>query len=77
MLGRDSTVDVVLNDKNISRRHKSDCEKGGRVYVKDLGSTTGTFVNEIRLCRDKYWPFAGGDTLRLGSREYNVQISLI
>lgn len=77
VLGRDSTVDVVLNDKNISRRHISVCEKGGRVYVKDLGSTNGTFVNEIRLCRDKYWPFAGGDTLRLGSREYNVQISLI
>ena len=77
VLGRDSAVDVVLNDKNISRRHISVCEKGGRVYVKDLGSTNGTFVNEIRLCKDKYWPFAGGDSLRMGSREYNVQISLI
>lgn len=29
VLGRDSTVDVVLNDKNISRRHLSVCEKVG------------------------------------------------
>lgn len=77
VIGRDSFSDVVLNDRNISRKHAVLSEKKGRTYIKDLGSTNGTFVNEIRLCRDKCWPLTDGDMLRIGDRDYTIQISLI
>ncbi len=77
VIGRDSLSDVVLNDRNISRKHAVLSEKKGRTYIKDLGSTNGTYVNEIRLCRDKCWPLTDGDMLRIGDRDYTIQISLI
>ena len=77
VIGRDSLSDVVLNDMNISRKHAVLSEKKGRTYIKDLGSTNGTYVNEIRLCRDKCWPLTDGDMLRIGDRDYTIQISLI
>lgn len=76
-VGRDVTADVVINDRSISRRHAAISEKNGRIYVKDLDSTNGTYVNEICLCKDRYWPLSGGDVLRIGGVEYTVQILLI
>ena len=76
-VGRDVTADVVINDRSISRRHAAISEKNGRIYVKDLDSTNGTYVNEICLCKDRYWPLSGGDVLRIGGVEYTVKILLI
>ena len=45
--------------------------------MKDLSSTNGTYVNEICMCKDRYWPLSGGDVLRIGGVEYTVQILLI
>lgn len=76
-VGRDGSADVVINDRSISRRHAVIGEKNGRIYVKDLSSTNGTYVNEICMCKDRYWPLSGGDVLRIGGVEYTVQILLI
>lgn len=76
VIGREGVADIVLNDRSISRRHAMFSEKNNRIYVKDLGSTNGTFVNEIKLCHDKYWPLSDGDVFRVGGMEYTVQILL-
>jgi HD-GYP domain-containing protein (c-di-GMP phosphodiesterase class II) len=50
-IGRSDTLEVVLNDPSISRRH-AEVEYSERGWVaRDLGSTNGTFVNGVRLGR--------------------------
>lgn len=44
-VGRESTCDVRLDDPHVSRTHAALERRGGTVYVQDLGSSGGTFVN--------------------------------
>jgi len=48
VLGR-ADADVVLNDPEISRQHAAIEVHGGKVVLKDLGSTNGTFVNDVKI----------------------------
>ncbi len=42
-------VDEVVADGNVSRRHLRIVAQGNRLYVEDLNSSNGTFLNEQRL----------------------------
>jgi predicted component of type VI protein secretion system len=44
-VGRELTCDVRLDDPHVSRTHAALERRGGTVYVRDLGSSAGTFVN--------------------------------
>ena len=48
ILGR-GDADVVLNDTEVSRQHAAIEVHSGRVVLKDLGSTNGTFVNDVKV----------------------------
>ncbi|OLD64587.1 MAG: hypothetical protein AUI47_05230 [Acidobacteria bacterium 13_1_40CM_2_68_5] len=48
ILGR-GEADIVLNDTEISRQHACIEIHGSRVVLKDLGSTNGTFVNDVKV----------------------------
>jgi len=46
IIGRSSACDVILSDQiTVSRQHASIELKQGRIYITDLGSMNGTFVN--------------------------------
>jgi hypothetical protein len=45
VVGRGPTSDVRLDDVHVSRTHAALRKRGGRVWVQDLGSSGGTFVN--------------------------------
>jgi hypothetical protein len=49
VIGRGSDCDVVLDDPGASRRHAEIKVDGGRILVRDLGSTNGTVVGGERL----------------------------
>jgi diguanylate cyclase (GGDEF)-like protein len=50
VLGRDPTCDFVLKDDGISRKHVEVRQlTGDRIYVKDLHSTNGVFVDGERV----------------------------
>jgi hypothetical protein len=48
-LGRRAPADIVLADSEISRAHCRLAVRDGELWVRDLGSTNGTFVNGERL----------------------------
>jgi hypothetical protein len=48
-LGRAKEADVVLHDPEVSRRHARFESREGVVYVEDLGSSNGTFLNGRRV----------------------------
>ncbi len=63
LIGRAGSCDIVVPDPSVSRRHAEVAREGGRFYIKDLGSTNGTFVNGRRVSRQL---LADGDLIGLG-----------
>lgn len=49
VVGRDAGSDVVVDAANIASRHAAIENHGDTVYLRDLGSDTGTLVNGIAL----------------------------
>jgi len=45
LVGREPTCDVRFDDMRVSRNHAALQRRGNAVYVADLGSSGGTFVN--------------------------------
>jgi len=48
-LGRDKAMDIVLSDPEVSRRHARFESRDGVVYVDDIKSSNGTFLNGRRV----------------------------
>jgi Protein of unknown function (DUF3662)/FHA domain len=70
VLGRGRDADFHLEDPNVSRRHTVVYWEGGRMYVKDLGSTNGTFVNGRPVTAG---PVRDGDIITIGGSEIIVK----
>jgi sigma-B regulation protein RsbU (phosphoserine phosphatase) len=49
LIGRRSDADIVLNNQHVSRHHAKLVKTEEGYFLQDLGSTHGTFVNEIRV----------------------------
>lgn len=48
LAGRDPDATIFLDDVTVSRRHARFELRGGRLFVTDMGSTNGTYVNGTR-----------------------------
>jgi hypothetical protein len=66
-LGRAAASEVHIDDSYASAAHARVYRRAGRVYIEDLGSTNGTFVNGRQITR----PVAleANDTVRIGDTE--------
>lgn len=72
-LGRSDTADIQLDDEGISRLHASLVVKGQRVILHDLGSTNGTYVNDVRV---KECEVEDGDMIRIGQTVFKYLSAL-
>jgi pSer/pThr/pTyr-binding forkhead associated (FHA) protein len=64
IIGRQSTNDIPLPDRTVSKRHAVVGRVRGQAVVKDLGSRNGTFVNGQKVEKAI---LASGDRLKVGS----------
>jgi DNA-binding NtrC family response regulator len=64
LIGQASSCDVRLTDPRVSRRHASLDVLAGKLRVADLGSTNGTFVNNVSVGEAF---LSGGEHVRLGT----------
>ena len=67
-LGRQADNDVVVDEPPVSRRHSAIVATVNGYYIRDLGSTNGTFLNRRRIFNDEF-PLAHGDLVRMGGSD--------
>ena len=65
-LGRAPGNDVVLNNRLASRRHCVIQKIKDDYFLKDDGSTNGTFLNGTRIPPEKYVRLNAGDKITVG-----------
>jgi hypothetical protein len=71
-IGRGANNDVPLaSDEYASARHARFEPRHDGVWVEDVGSTNGTFVNGIRLTRERR--LTPGDVVRVGESDFRFE----
>ncbi len=68
-IGRSSELDVVLVEDMVSRRHSKITVRGGELFIQDLGSTNGTFVNGEKV---QHARLQEGDRILVGTNIIKV-----
>ena len=75
-LGRVSSNSIKIDNSFISSKHLKIQFTKGKLYVKDLNSTNGTYIDGKKLTADKYYSLEKGQKLILGSEEVVYEISV-
>lgn len=70
VIGRDPSADVHLDDRALSRKHARVERRGAAIWVVDLGSANGTFINGERV--DEAYRLHADDVVGVG--HYRVRI---
>src|SRR5579864_2675841 len=64
LIGRSSDLDMVLVEDMVSRKHARISTQGDQIWIEDLGSTNGTFVNGEKIKRAR---LKEGDRVLIGT----------
>jgi hypothetical protein len=70
-MGRAPSADVPIEDPFASSAHARIFPRGQFMYIEDMGSTNGTYLNGRQLRRPEQLKTA--DTVRIGETEYRYQ----
>lgn len=76
LIGRDPQCQLRPASQSISKQHCVLVIRNQSLYLKDFGSTNGTFVNEIQIEPNIELAIKSGDRVRVGPLDFTVQISL-
>jgi predicted component of type VI protein secretion system len=69
LLGRHPECDIQIDSRKISRRHCCIAQVSDYLVVRDLGSTNGIRINNIRVLEGR---LDAGDELTIGTHRYQV-----
>ena len=72
-IGRQEPCEVCIKEEHVSRAHAEIAFENGQWWVRDLGSSNGTYVAEQRIQRV---PVGQKLTIRLGSQGTEVQLEV-
>ena len=70
-LGRSQAADIKVDDPFASSAHARIFPRGQFMYIEDMGSTNGTFLNGRQLRRPERLKVA--DSVRIGDTEYRYE----
>ncbi|HLS42384.1 MAG TPA: ATPase, T2SS/T4P/T4SS family [Paenalcaligenes sp.] len=70
VIGRQAPADLLLKGWRVAKSHAEIVQIGGNYFIKDLGSLTGTVVNDSRIT--EYGPLQGGDRIVIGPCQLTI-----
>jgi adenylate cyclase len=73
VLGRSTTANVRLSDREVSRKHSQIDLEGDRFILRDLGSSNGTFLNGQRISGPA--KLEDGDEVMVGTSRMEFRIT--
>jgi pSer/pThr/pTyr-binding forkhead associated (FHA) protein len=71
VIGRALACEVTIEDSYASGRHARLYDRDGHVYIEDLNSTNGTYVNGTRVSTQQL--LRSGDVVRIGDTELRFE----
>ena len=71
VIGRALACEVTIDDSYASGRHARLYDRDGHVYIEDLNSTNGTYVNGARVHAQQ--ELRQGDVIRIGDAELRFE----
>jgi FHA domain len=71
VIGRALACDVTIDDSYASGRHARLYDRDGHVYIEDMNSTNGTYVNGARVQTQQ--ELRVGDVIRIGDAELRFE----
>ena len=74
VIGRGKEAGLTVPHALVSRRHTEIYEQGGRLFVRDLGSLNGTYLNNTRIESDQ--PLDPNQLLTLGNITFRALYEL-
>lgn len=73
LIGKEkSCVNMMIKDMSVSRIHARLIEEEDGIYMEDLHSTNGTYLNDMLLEPHKKVRLKKGDILQFGKREFRL-----
>ena len=72
VIGRGKECNIMLEDRTVSRKHCKLTLEGSDLYLEDMGSRSGSFVNQQPAINRV--PLRNGDTIHLGMTTLSVSI---
>ena len=70
-LGRDSDCHIVINDPGVSRQHAAFHVEEGAVWLEDLDSANGTYVNQVSISKQEIYP---GDLIAFNKVQFKLEV---
>ena len=70
LVGRHQTADILLQQSEISRKHAAFLLKEQALWLQDLGSSNGTFVNDVQIAVETL--LKQGDIVQFASLKFSV-----
>ena len=64
--GRNTDCSISLTGKQISRHHARIFQQDGHFFLEDLGSSNGTYINNVRLIAHVPSPLSERDSFQIG-----------
>lgn len=74
LIGRDPQCQLRPASPAVSKQHAGITVRDGKVFVRDCGSTNGTFVNDEQVGGDR--EVHNGDKLKVGPLEFEIRIDV-
>ncbi len=66
----EKAVNLIIRDASVSRRHAKLTREGDSIYLTDLSSTNGTYVNCIRLTENEPYLISDKDEISFSQVKY-------
>lgn len=74
LIGRDPQCQLRPASQAVSKQHCAVLVRDGKIFIKDYGSTNGTFLNEEQVEPNGEVELRPDDRLRIGPLDFSIQV---